>query len=156
MFLLVPYCCIMLTIPFQSRLMAQYQNNFVNLKFLMFFVSWNLNWQGFVLLCLFFFKLNIAFMLTGLQGFREICWSPTEVKISKQSDFKLYLGEKKWIRPAFLKNLKTKKQSLVIEIYRSVSKQRKNEAAHASVELKVQCTSKNKDCKPCSKSWALL
>lgn len=81
-------------------------------------------------------------MLMVSKIYQEICWSPREVKISKQSDFKLYL-EKKEISPVFLKNLKTKGWS--------VSMQRENEAAHAPIQLKVQSNSRNKECKSRSK-----
>lgn len=39
---------------------------------------------------------------------------------------------------------------LLVEKYRSISKQKENEAAHALVQLKVQSTSRNKEFKPCS------
>lgn len=44
----------------------------------------------------------------------------------------------------------------LVEKYRSVSNQRENEAAHASVQLKLQSTSRNKECKPCSQPWGLI
>lgn len=48
------------------------------------------------------------------------------------------------------------KDPSLVEKYRSVSNQRENERAHASVQLKVQSTSRNKEFKPCSQPGGLL